>query len=86
MDLLLVPIARSFDEQSPDPERWEREERQVYLDGVKAVGVTTAIVNALEIDADDLPDFGGPCSWTAKAGCWPNRRTGPMSRSSAILA
>jgi len=58
-DLLLVPIARSFDKKAPDPERWEREERQVYLNGVKAVGVTTAIVNALEIDAEELPDFGG---------------------------
>lgn len=57
--LLLVPIARSFEGKSPDPERWEREERQVYLDGVEAVGVTTAIVNALEIDAEELPDFGG---------------------------
>lgn len=58
VDLLLVPIARSFDGKSPDPERWEREEQQVYLDGVKAVGVTTAIVNALEVDTDD-PSFGG---------------------------
>jgi predicted amidohydrolase len=59
VDLLLVPMARSFDGRSPDPERWEREERKVYLDGVRAVGVTTAIVNSLEIDADEFPDFGG---------------------------
>jgi predicted amidohydrolase len=59
VDLLLVPMARSFDGRSPDPERWEREERKVYLDGVRAVGVITAIVNALEIDADEFPDFGG---------------------------
>jgi predicted amidohydrolase len=59
VDLLLVPMARGFDGRSPDPERWEREERKVYLDGVRAVGVTTAIVNSLEIDADELPDFGG---------------------------
>jgi predicted amidohydrolase len=48
-----------FDEPSPDPERWEREERKVYLDGVRVVGVTTAIVNSLEINADEFPDFGG---------------------------
>jgi predicted amidohydrolase len=59
VDLLLVPMARGFDGRSPDRERWEREERQVYLDGVRAVGVTTAIVNSLEIDANGLPDFGG---------------------------
>jgi predicted amidohydrolase len=58
IDLLLVPIARSFEGKAPDPERWEREERQVYLDGVKAVEVTTAIVNALELGTDD-PAFGG---------------------------
>jgi predicted amidohydrolase len=59
VDLLLVLMARSFDGRSPDPERWEREERKVYLDGVRAVGVTTAIVNSLEIDSDELADFGG---------------------------
>jgi hypothetical protein len=48
-----------FDGRSPDPERWEREERKVYLDGVRAVGATTAIVNSLEIDSDELADFGG---------------------------
>lgn len=58
VDLLIVPLARSFAGRSPDLERWEREERQLYLDGVKAIGVTTAIVNALEVDTDD-PSFGG---------------------------
>lgn len=57
-DLLIVPLARSFDGRSPDPERWEREERQIYLDGVRAVGVTTAIVNALEVAEEDA-SFGG---------------------------
>ena len=58
VDLLLVPMARGFDGRSPDTERWLREERQVYLDGVKAVGITTAIVNALEVAGED-PSFGG---------------------------
>lgn len=31
VDLLLIPLARSFDGSSPDPERWEREERRAYL-------------------------------------------------------
>ncbi|MFN4217851.1 MAG: carbon-nitrogen hydrolase family protein [Candidatus Bipolaricaulia bacterium] len=56
--LLLVPMARNFEGRSPDTERWLREERQVYLDGVKAVGVTTAIVNALEVAEQDA-SFGG---------------------------
>ncbi len=58
LDLLLVPMARSFDGRSPDLERWRREERQVYLDGVRAVRVTTAIVNALEVAEND-GSFGG---------------------------
>lgn len=58
IDLLLVPMARSFDQRSPDVERWLCEERQVYLDGVKAVSITTAIVNALEIAEEDA-SFGG---------------------------
>ncbi len=58
VDLLLVPMARSFDGRSPDPERWLREEREIYLDGVRALGVTTAIVNALEL-AEREASFGG---------------------------
>lgn len=57
-DLLLVPMARGFSGRSPDPELWQREERQVYLDAVRAVGVTTAIVNALERAEEDA-SFGG---------------------------
>jgi len=58
LDLLLVPMSRSFADRSPDPDRWLHEERQVYLNAVRAVGVQTALVNALE----DLPcegSFGG---------------------------
>ncbi|MEZ0395681.1 MAG: carbon-nitrogen hydrolase family protein [Anaerolineales bacterium] len=58
LDFLLMPMSRSFDGRSPDAARWEREERQVYLDGVRQAGVTTLIVNALE----PLPEegaFGG---------------------------
>jgi predicted amidohydrolase len=48
LKLLLVPTARSFDGQSPDLLRWEKEERQVYLDAVREAGVPTAIINTLE--------------------------------------
>lgn len=58
LDLLLVPMARGFDGHSPDVERWLREERRVYLDGVRAVRVTTAMVNALEVAEKD-GSFGG---------------------------
>lgn len=58
LDLLLVPMSRSFDGTSPDRERWLNEERQAYLEAVQRAGKTTAIVNALE----NLPEdgaFGG---------------------------
>lgn len=56
--LMIVPMARSFDGQSPDKERWEREERSVYLDAVKKAGVPAVIVNALEVGTEDS-SFGG---------------------------
>ena len=58
LKLLLVPTARSFDGQSPDGQRWETEERQVYLDAVKQAGVFTVIVNAMETGTEE-PSFGG---------------------------
>jgi predicted amidohydrolase len=56
-DFVLVPMARCFDGQSPDPARWEGEERQAYLDTVQKAGVMALLVNGLE-DAADAPDGG----------------------------
>ena len=58
LNWLIVPMARSFDNRSPDLDRWISEERQVYIEAVKAVSVTTLIVNSLEINTD-APSFGG---------------------------
>jgi predicted amidohydrolase len=58
LKLLLVPTARSFDGQSPDRARWEREERQSYLDAVHHTGVSAAITNTLETSPEDAL-FGG---------------------------
>lgn len=58
LDLLIVPMARSFDKCSPDVDRWVSEERRVYIEAVKTVNVTTLIVNGLEVNTDD-PSFGG---------------------------
>lgn len=58
LDLLIVPMSRSFGQRSPDAERWLKEERQAYLDAVQTAGRTTLLVNAL----DDVPAdgaFGG---------------------------
>lgn len=58
LNWLIVPMARSFDGRSPDIDRWITEERQAYLDAVRAVAVPTLIVNALEKNVD-APSFGG---------------------------
>jgi predicted amidohydrolase len=58
LKLLLVPTARSFDGQSPDRLRWEKEERQSYLDAVRLAGVPAAITNTLET-GPDAALFGG---------------------------
>ncbi len=56
--LLLVPLARCFARQSPDRARWESEERAVYLDAVRNVGVPTVLVNLFEVGPAE-PSFGG---------------------------
>lgn len=58
-DLVIVPLARSFDGISPDPARWLREERQAYVDAVRTLEVTALIVNALEDPAQPEASYGG---------------------------
>ncbi len=58
LNWLILPMARSFDRRSPDLNRWITEERQAYLDAVRAAGVPTLIVNALGSNGND-PSFGG---------------------------
>ncbi|MCX7902811.1 MAG: carbon-nitrogen hydrolase family protein, partial [Burkholderiaceae bacterium] len=58
-DILILPLARSFDGKSPDLERWLNEERQAYVDEVKKVGITGLIVNALEDSSLPQASFGG---------------------------
>ncbi len=56
--LVWVPLARSFAGRSPDPQRWEREERAVYVRQATGLGAPVALVNALEVDEPE-PAFGG---------------------------
>ncbi|MFN8493085.1 MAG: carbon-nitrogen hydrolase family protein [Caldilineaceae bacterium] len=58
LNVLLLPMARSFDEKSPDLERWLNVERQAYMEEVKKVGCTTFLVNSLE-NAVSEGAFGG---------------------------
>lgn len=44
-DWLLVPFARCFDDGSCDQERWDREERPIYIQRVKLTGSTTLMTN-----------------------------------------
>ncbi len=58
LSVLLMPMSRSFDGDSPNLERWMNHERQVYLNEVKKVGVITLIVNAFE-NSSSGASFGG---------------------------
>lgn len=58
LSMLIVPMARSFDDLSPDAARWENEERQVYIEAVRSIGVPTIFVNALETGSG-AASFGG---------------------------
>jgi len=57
-DWLLFPFARCFDEDCRHQERWEREEKQQYLDRVRLAGVTTLMSNCLA-DVSLGGSFGG---------------------------
>ncbi len=55
--VLAVPMFRCFDGESPNPRRWESEERQVYIDAVKGLADYILISNGLEITNSE--GFGG---------------------------
>lgn len=56
--LLVIPMSRSFNGQSPDLQRWENEEWQVYLEAARRVGVPSVLINALDIGSASGA-FGG---------------------------
>ena len=58
-DYLIVPLARTFDGQSPDRKRWADEERWAYAAEIKKTGATGLLVNLY--GGPDYPDegFGG---------------------------
>ncbi len=58
LDFLIVPMARGFDKKSPDEARWKSEEKSIYLNAIKKIGVTSVIVNALDEDIKE-GSFGG---------------------------
>lgn len=47
-NLIINSMSRSFDNKTPDPNRWNDFERKVYLERVRELGITTLIVNSLE--------------------------------------
>ncbi|MGB9667129.1 MAG: carbon-nitrogen hydrolase family protein [Candidatus Cryosericum sp.] len=56
---LLMPFARHFDSGLYDQARWEAEERHIYLERVKKMGVTTLMTNSLGEKDFDGGSFGG---------------------------
>ncbi len=57
LDFLIMPMARSFDNKSPDRKRWKKE-RKEYIEAAKTIRTNTLIVNAFETDCEE-PSFGG---------------------------
>lgn len=58
-NVLILPLARSFDGRSPDLDRWLKEERQAYADEIKTVGIPGLLVHSLEdLTLPEAP-FGG---------------------------
>jgi predicted amidohydrolase len=47
-NVLILPLAHSFDGRSPDLDRWLKEECQAYADEIKKVGIPGLIVHSLE--------------------------------------
>jgi len=59
VNVLILPLARSFDGKSPDLEKWLKEERQAYANEIRKVGITALIVNSLEDSSLQEASFGG---------------------------
>ncbi len=57
INLLAVPMCRCFDGKTPDIDRWENEERRVYVEAVRELADYILISNALEVSANE--SFGG---------------------------
>jgi predicted amidohydrolase len=47
-DLLIVPLARCFDDGSRDQSRWDRDEKPAYFEQARRCGACTLLVNALD--------------------------------------
>lgn len=58
-DYLLMPFSRSFDSGLYDQNRWEQEERHVYIERIRKLGVTTLMANSLGAKDFDGGTFGG---------------------------
>ncbi|MGE5579574.1 MAG: carbon-nitrogen hydrolase family protein [Bacillota bacterium] len=71
VDYVLCPVARNFDDDSYDQERWDKEERAVYARRAAMTGATVLMVNQLGGDHESGDSFGG--AWV-------------VSREGAILA
>jgi predicted amidohydrolase len=56
---LLMPFARCFDSGLCDQKRWETEERQIYIERVQKMAVTTLMANSIGEKGFDGGSFGG---------------------------
>lgn len=59
VDYVLCPMARNFDDDSYDQERWDKEEKDVYAKRAAMTGATVLMVNELGGDDESGNSFGG---------------------------
>ncbi|MHA1279828.1 MAG: carbon-nitrogen hydrolase family protein [Candidatus Helarchaeota archaeon] len=64
-DYLIIPMSRSFNDNSYDQKRWDKEEMKAYTAQVRTIGVTSFLINAFE-RRDRGAAFGGCFVITAK--------------------
>ena len=76
-DLLLVPFVRSFEDESIDQDRWQREELPDYAERVARTGVNTLLTAYLR-----EPMFGGAM---AISGGGEVTRALPIGREGILL-
>jgi N-carbamoylputrescine amidase len=80
-DLLLFPVARSFEDGSHSQERWDAEVEPEYGGQVRRVGVTTLLANYLDQGLADDHSFGGAAAFAGDGTVlakWPVGREGML--------
>lgn len=58
-DWILFPFARCFDDDTNAQKRWDNEEKMIYLERVRQIGIPTLMTNYVSFENDEGKAFGG---------------------------